>query len=335
MFHLEQVLSLRLLRELAESTAKGLARRDCFYDQFHYVNRRFVAEHFEQLAGLVVECVRPLRPGITVRDLTYVNDFVSPVNLANAHIYLNSGVKENKYGWHNDAIDRWLRPCYNLWIPLYPPSTLAQLDDQSLFDVLTPASCPTLYDADGSARCDYFWSTELLPAVDRQIVAKLVGLPLSSLDHYVYFSSSAGTQQVPLSELTPVPVVRPKLGDCYVFDSSNQHASGASGFERVGISIKFLVNNPELGFRVLPHSMVPVGWAGMFICWYDQFRTFSAYQDVIGLYIEREQSLLGQNSDKLECVRQFLLQVCAELTQLRHGDPGGGGTMTASGRGRV
>jgi hypothetical protein len=313
MFHLEQVLSMKLLRELAESTAKGLARRDCFYDQLHYVNRRFVAEHFEQLAGLVVEAVRQVRPGITLRDLTYVNDFVSPVNLSNAHIYVNSGVKENKYGWHNDAIDRWLRPCYNLWIPLYPASTLAQLDDESLFDVLTPASCPKLYDAQGSVRCDYFWSTQMLPPVDRQVVSRLVGLPLGSLDDYVYFNSSAGTQKVLLSELTPVSVVRPQLGDCYVFDSSNQHASGPSGFERVGISVKFLVNNPELGFRIFPHSMVPVGWAGMFICWYDQFRSFRAYQDVIDLYIEREQPLLEQNKDKLECVRDFLLRVGAEL----------------------
>jgi len=313
MFRLEQALSAKLLRELAESTAEGLARRDCFYDQFHYVNRRFVAEHFEQLAGLVVESVRPLRPGITTSDLTYVNDFVSPVNLANAHIYLNSDVKENKYGWHNDAIDRWLRPCYNLWIPLYPQSTLVDLDDQSLFDVLTPTSCPQLYDADGNVRCEFFWSTKLLPPADRQIVAKLVGLPLTSLDDYVYFNSSAGTEKIPLAELTPVPVVRPQLGDCYVFDSSNQHASGPSRFERVGISVKFLVKNPELGFRTLPHSMVPVGWAGMFICWYDQFQSFSAYRNVIDMYIEREQPLLEQNADKLECVREYLLRVCAEL----------------------
>jgi hypothetical protein len=162
-------------------------------------------------------------------------------------------------------------------------------------------------------RCEYFWSTKLLPPLDRQIVSKLVGLPPTSLDHYVYFNSSAGTEKIPLSELTPVPVVRPKLGDCYVFDSSNQHASGPSGFERVGISIKFLVNNPKLGFRTLPHSMVPVGWAGMFICWYDQFRRFSAYQDVVDRFIEREQPLLEQHSDKLECVRELLLQVCAEL----------------------
>src|SRR6185437_9347875 len=313
MFHRKQVLSTKLLRDLADSTARGLARRDCFYDQFHYVNRKFVAEHFEQLAGFVVESVRHLRPGITTRDLTYVNDFVSPVNLAYAHVYLNSDVKENRYGWHNDAIDRWLRPCYNLWIPLYPPSTRAELDDQSLFDVLTPVSCPPLYDADGNGRCEFFWRTQMLSPLDREIVSNLVGLPLTRLDDYVYFNSSAGTKKVPLSELTPVPVLRPQLGDCYVFDSSNQHASGPSGFERVGISVKFLVNNPELGFRVLPHSMLPIGWAGMFICWYDQFRSFRAYEDVIDMYIEREQSLLEKNADKLECVRELLLQVCAEL----------------------
>jgi hypothetical protein len=152
-FHLKQVLSAEFLRQLAESTAQGIARRDCFYDQLHYVNRRFVVEHFERLAGLVVNAVRELHPGITSRDLTYVNDFVAPVNLANAQIHTES--KDNKYAWHNDGIDRVLRPCYNLWIPLYRRAALNQLDDRSLFDVLTPAACPRLYDAEGNLRCGY------------------------------------------------------------------------------------------------------------------------------------------------------------------------------------
>jgi len=311
MFHLKQVLSPELLRGLAESTVAGLARRDCFYDQFHYVNRRFVAQHFQQLAGLVVEAVRELRPGITTSDLTYVNDFVAPVNLANAQIH--SDLKENKYGWHNDGIDRALRPCYNLWIPLYRRSALTALDDQSLFDVLTPVSCPPLYDASGNLRCGFFWSTAALAPPEREVVTKLVGVPAAKLDDYVYFNSSAGTEKIPLSQLKTVSVVRPRLGDCYVFDSSNLHASGPSRFERVGISIKFLVNNPKLGFEVLPHSMAPLGWGGMFICWYDQFRDFCAYQDVLDMYIRRERPLLEQNADKLECVRKVLLQVCTEL----------------------
>lgn len=311
MFHLKRVLSTEFLRELAESTAEGLARRDCFYDQFHYVNRRFVERHFEQLAGLVVESVRELRPGITTSDLTYVNDFVAPVNLANAQIH--TGVKENKYGWHNDGIDRALRPCYNLWIPLYRKSALAGLDDQSVFDVLTPASCPRLYHADGSLRCDFFWSAKQFSPCHREIIAKLVGVSLGNLDDFVYFNSGTRIDKIPVPEVTPVSVVRPQLGDCYIFDSGHLHASGPSGFERVGISLKFLVNNPRLGFRALPNSLLPIGWCGMFICWYQQFQSFSAYQDVLDTYIRQEQPLLERNADKLECVREVLTDVAGEL----------------------
>ncbi len=322
MFHLKSVFSAELLEELAESTVQGLARRDCFYDQFHYVNRRFVEKHFEELAGLVVESVRGLRPGITTSDLTYVNDFVAPVNLTNAQIHTQ--VKENKYGWHNDAIDRVLGPCYNIWIPLYRKSAITGLDGQSVFDVLTPASCPGLYHAGGGLRCAYFWSTRRHSPCDREIVSKLVGVPLTDLDDYVYFNVGAGIEKMSLSALTPVSVVRPQLGDCYVFDSSHFHASGPSTFERVGISVKFLVNNPRLGFRALPHGLMPNGWCGMFICWYHQSGSFSAYQDVLDTYIKGEQPLLERNADKLECVSEVLEEVSDELR-------GGMGRVTDSG----
>jgi hypothetical protein len=311
MFHLQQVLSTGLLSELAESTAEGLARRDCFYDQFHYINRRFVAKHFEELAGLVVESVSHLRPGITVSDLTYVNDFVAPINLVNGQIHTE--LKDNKYGWHNDGIDKMLRPCYNLWIPLWRRSALTQLDDQSLFDVLTPTSCPPLYDAAGNLRCAFIWNTRPLGPHDRDIVSKLLGVPLTHLDDYVYCATSWGTEKILNSEFNTVSVVRPQLGDCYIFDSSNLHASGPSRFERVGVSIKFLVNNPKLGFEVLPHFMAPLGWGGMFVCCYDQFRNFSAYQDLLPMYISREQPMFEQNADKLESVREVLLQARDEL----------------------
>lgn len=311
MFYLKRVLSVEFLKELAESTVQGLARRDCFYDQFHYVNRRFVEKHFEQLAGLVTESLRESRPGITTDDLTYVNDFVAPVNLANAQIHTE--VKENKYGWHNDGIDRVLRPCYNLWIPLYRKSALIGLDDRSVFDVLTPDSCPGLYHADGSLRCESIWSAKHLSRYDREIVSKLVGVPLTHLDDYVYFNNGTKIEKLSLLELTPLSVVRPQLGDCYVFDSRHLHASGPSAFERVGISVKFMVTAPKLGFRALPHAHVPDSWCGMFICWYHQFGSFSAYQDALDLYIQREQPLLERNADKLECVREVLMEVSDEL----------------------
>ena len=310
-FHLKQALSAEFLKELAESTARGLGRRDCFYDQFHYVNRRFVEEHFEKLAGLVVAAVSDVRPGVTTRDLTYVNDFVAPVNLANAQIHTR--VKGNKYDWHNDGIDRTVRPCYNLWIPLYRQSALGALDDQSLFDVLTPASCPRLYDADGELRQGVLWRTKAPSSLNREIASKLVDVPLDELDDYMYFHGGGKTEKIPLDELTPVSVVRPRLGDCYVFDSSYLHASGPSTFERVGISIKFLLNNPALGFRAMPQGAVPGGWLGMFVCWYGKQGGFSAYQEVLDMYIKHEQPLLQANADKLDCVRSVLLQVSSEL----------------------
>lgn len=314
MFHLRQALSAPFLKQLAESTAHGIARRDCFYDQFHYVNRRFVATHFEQLAGLVVEAVSELRPGITTRDLTYINDFVAPVNLANAQIH--SQYRNNSYVWHNDVIDHVLQPCYNLWIPLYRRSALAGLDDRSVFDVLTPASCPRFYDADGKLTCTFPWSPTMLLPFDREIFAKLVGVPTARLDDYLFFHTGEKTEKISPAELTPVSVVRPALGDCYVFDSSCLHATGPAAFERVGISMKFLVSNPKLGFRVLPHASSPFAqgaWWGMFIAWYEQRGSFSAYQEALDMYLMRERPLLERNADKLECVRAVLLQVAQEL----------------------
>lgn len=324
MFHLRQVLSAQFLQELAESTAQGIARRDCFFNQFHYVNRRFVAKHFEQLAGLVVDAVREVHPGITTRDLTYVNDFVAPINLANAQIH--SHLRNNKYVWHTDVIDRVFQPCYNLWIPFYRRSALSGLDDQSVFDVLTPASCPRFYDADGNYKYDNFpWSPDVLPPHDRELLARLVDVPAARLDHYVIFHDGQRTEKVAAAELTPVSVVRPKLGDCHVFSSKCLHASGPSRFERIGISIKFLVNNPQLGFRVLPHSsspLAPGGWWGMFVSWYERYGTFSAYKDVLHMYLERERPQLEMNADKLECVRSILLQIAHELGAQDRGDPG-------------
>jgi hypothetical protein len=61
-FQLKQALSSDFLRQLADSTVQGLARRDCFYDQFHCVNRHFVAEHFEELASLLVNSISELHP---------------------------------------------------------------------------------------------------------------------------------------------------------------------------------------------------------------------------------------------------------------------------------
>ena len=314
MFHLRQALSAQFLRQLAESTAQGIARRDCFYDQFHYVNRRFIATHIEQLAGLVVKAVSDLRPGITTRDLTYVNDFVAPVNLANAQIH--SQYRNNSYVWHNDVIDHVLQPCYNLWIPLYRRSALAGLDDRSVFDVLTPASCPRFYDADGKLQCTFPWSPTMLLPFDREIFAKLVGVPTARLDDYLFFHTGEKTEKISPAELTAVSVVRPQLGDCYVFDSSCLHATGPSAFERVGISMKFVVNNPKLGFRVLRHSSSPFangGWWGMFIAWYEQRGSLAAYQEVLDMYLMRERPLLERNADKLECVRAVLTQVAHEL----------------------
>jgi hypothetical protein len=311
MFHLRQVLSADFLRELAESTESGIVSRDCFYDQLHYVNRRFVLGHFEELAALVVRALRTLHPGITNRDLTYVNDFVAPVNLTNARIH--TADKQNKYGWHNDGIDAVLRPCYNLWIPLFRRSAFSGLDERSVFDVLTPATCPRLYDAGGNPKSSFLFGPSSHLPQSREVIAQLLNVPENNLEDYKFFHSGEKMEKIAVTELVPISVVRPTLGDCYVFDSSCFHASGPSDFERIGISIKFLVNNRQYGFRVLPHSALPLGWWGMFICWYDQYRNFSAYENVLETFIGGEQALLEQNADKLECVRDVLLEIARDL----------------------
>lgn len=311
MFYLKQVLSTHFLKQLADSTARGIARRDCFYDQFHYVNRQFVAQHFQQLAGLVVNAIGELHPGITVDDLTYVNDFVAPVNLSNAQIHTPH--VNNRYDWHSDGIDRVFRPCYNIWIPLYRNSALRNLEEISLFDVLTPAACPRLYDVDGNLKTSALWSVDEFMTLDRASVSKLMSMPVNELNDYMYFHDGKKIGKIARTELSPISVVRPALGDCYVFNSSHLHATGPSTFERVGISIKFVIHNPRFGFRVLPHFSFPLEWFGMFVSWYDQTGSFAAYEEVLDTYILCEQPLLEQNATKLECVRGLLLEVASEL----------------------
>lgn len=318
MIHLKQVLSRPFLRELAESSARGIENLDCFYDQCHYVNRRFVAKHREEFAALIIGAIRDFHPGITAADLTYVNDFLAPVNLANAQIAYTES-RENRYGWHYDSIDAVLRPCYNVWIPIYRQSALRRLDDLSIFDVLTPATCPKLYDSAGNPKCHFLWSSKRFLKHDRELLAALVGVPLATLDEYFYFHTGERTDKISAKDLTPLSVVRPTLGDCYVFDSSCLHASGPSSFERIGVSVKFLVNRPELGFRVLPHFAAPYepyvqhAWWGMFVSWYEKSGSFFAYEEVLDSYIARERHLLRQNAGKLECVRGVLRQAAEEL----------------------
>lgn len=314
MFTIKRVLSAEFLKDLVKSTAKGIESRDCFFDQLHYVNRHFIERHKPFLAGIVAKAISPLHPGITGDDLVVVNDFVAPVNLENAQIHARN--KGNKYDWHVDGIDRSVGPCYNLWIPVYPPSTLKKLDSQSLFDVIERRTMPELYLENGDPRANELSDPMKLP-VDGNLLCRYLGVSSQyTVRESVLLQCVTGKLELfPRAQLRPTCVVEPQLGDVFLFNSNQYHASGPSSFARIAISIKFLVKEPAHGFRLVSTLPYPhlTGWLGVFLGCYYQFGDFTSYREYLEPVIALQQASLRMNQDKLHSIHALLNAIHQEL----------------------
>jgi hypothetical protein len=314
MFKIKQALSTAFLKGLVKSTLAGIESRDCFYDQFHYVNRHFIEEHKPFLAGIVAQAIAHAHPGIAADELVVVNDFVAPVNLENAQIHTQD--QNNKYGWHIDGIDRSMGPCYNLWIPLYQNSALKNLDIQSLMDVLERSRNSELYLENGDPRAHALMDPLSLPAPAATICEYLGITSEYTLRQNVLLHCLNGRLELfPRARLNPTSVIKPQLGDVFVFSSNQYHASGPSSLPRIAISIKFLVGEARHGFRVRsPLSYSPLsGWMGVFLGSYYQFGDFTSYRKYLGPLIDLQQGTLAKNQAKLNCVHGVLSAIHKEL----------------------
>lgn len=314
MFNIKQALSNVFLKELVKSTATGIERRDCFYDQLHYVNRRFIEEHKPLLAGIVAQAIAPLHPGITTEDLQVVNDFVAPVNLENAQIHTHH--QNNKYDWHFDGIDRSIGPCYNLWIPLYSKTASRDLDFQSLMDVLERGKNPGLYLENGDPRAISLIDPLNLSVPTATICEYLgIGSEYTLRENLLLESITGKIELFPRAWLKPTNVIKPQNGDVFVFNSSQYHASGPSSAPRVAISVKFLVSEARHGFRirsVLPHAHL-AGWLGAFLGSYYQFGDFTSYRRFLAPLIALQRGTLEKNQARLNCIHGVLMAIHEEL----------------------
>lgn len=318
MIKLTQALSDDLLLQLVRSTLNGIATKDCFYNQLHYINRGFIDANFAQLTSIMAEGLADLHPGISADDIAYVNDFVAPVNLVDSAVRnVHPSNRGNKYQWHIDTIDQWFGPCYNLWIPLYRQQALAQLDDRSLFNVMDPEGLDELYDADGLPRTDQLADGANRPPGYLNIVEEFSGIDIDSLrQSFVYYDAKGKIGVLPKDQIYTQSVRRPDLGDAFIFQSNQFHASGPSKFERVGISIKFIVSNPQLGFKEYDSFRHPApmqGWEGVFTGCYAQFKDFTSFRKYLPECIANEQNMLHKNQHKLDNIASVLTDIESEM----------------------
>lgn len=317
MLHIKQALSADFIKDLIRSTIKGIEFKDCYYDQLHYINRNFIRLNSEFLTGIVLCALSRLYPKITADDLVYVNDFVAPINLQNARIHTNQ--KNNKYGWHVDGIDRSIGPCYNLWIPLYQNKLKCMLNNSSLFDVLEPENNPELYDENNEPKSGYLIDPDQLSEEGRYLTCKFLGITEKELLGGIIVPTKNGNIEIfPRKNLKLSEVVGPQLGDVYVFNSNQYHASGPSDVERIGISIKFLVRSTTFGFQkknfdLYSRQLPLANWESLFVGCYNQFGDFTSYEKYIGYLILNEQYALHANQDKLNCISNSLKKVYDEI----------------------
>jgi hypothetical protein len=315
---INKAISPQKLRELIRSTMSGIEAKDCFYNQFHYVNRHFIADNEDYLKDIMISALAANHPGITRDDLTYVNDFVAPVNLANGAIRPVGLLNEvNKYQWHNDTIDQWMGPCYNLWIPLYRQSALAKLDDRPLFEVMRFDDVPELYDENQFAKSNYLTDSETQPPDYLKVAAQFSGLDMASVaKSFLYYDEKGKIGVLPKSKVVSTGVVKPDMGDVYVFCAGQFHSSGPSDFERVGIAMKFLVKNPAQGFVYHDKYRYPapmMTWEGLFTGCHTQFGDFTTFLKYLPLSIASEKVELRKNQDKLDDICAVLQEIASEI----------------------
>lgn len=316
MLQLKKAIPNNLISDLVQSTILGLENKDCYFDQFHYVNRHFVDKNLEFFTTLIAKALNPKHPGITSSDLTFVNDFVAPVNLENAQIH--TGRKDNKYDWHIDGIDRVMGPCYNLWIPLYRKSALKKSDDQSLFDVMEKKNVPGLYTEKGEAKTYFFIDPLALSKEEFLLAQDYLNTSEKTLTESVVLYCLNGKSEVfPHDKFKLTSVTSPEIGDAYLFSSSEFHSSGPSEFERVGITLKFIVNNAEQGFKHISNENRMIrplaGWDNLFLGCYFQFGELTSYQKYIDLCIGWEREQLESHEKEVNCVLSVLREIQQEI----------------------
>ena len=318
MYKLENAISNDILTGLIDSTITGIENKDCFYNQLHYVNRAFVETHFNELADVVVAGLAKVHPGITRNDIAYVNDFVAPVNLENSAVRPVTVVnQENKYAWHIDSIDQWMGPCYNLWIPVYRQQALPSLDDRALFEVITTDDMPELYDDNRFPKTDHLTDGASQHPMHLSVVQDFTGVDVPQLKNSMIYHDAKGKVHTFLkNQIKTTAVVKPEMGDAWIFQASQLHSSGPSQFERIGLAMKFIVTNPELGFKEQTEFRYPApldGWEGLFAGCYAQYKDFTSYKKYLDLCIQGEQVELRSNQDKLDNIVSVLREIKAEL----------------------
>lgn len=317
MDRLEQVIPKDIIKGLISSTLEGLKSGDHFYDQFHYVNRKFIDQNLDVFSSIVADAIEKDHPGVTASDLAYVNDFVAPVNLDNAQIHTRH--KTNKYEWHVDGIDRSIGPCYNLWIPLYRKSALANLDDRSLFDVLERNNVPELYQPNGDPVAVQLYDGQREDEKMLAVAQQFIGVSKDEMSRSVFYHCKSGKMKIiPKNKLNKTSVIRPIIGDAYIFNSSQIHSSGPSDFERIGISIKFIVKNPKHGFRKVMNenraqSLPLTSWGSLFVGCYDQFEDFTSFKNYIDFCIMDEKVMTARNQSKVDSVKTVLEEIMLEV----------------------
>lgn len=314
MIKIERLLPNSVCKELIQSTINGIKDKNCYYDQLHYVNRKFIARNYDFISEIVVSNLQNIMPGLKPSDLVYVNDFVAPVNLENAQIHTQD--KSNKYGWHIDGIDRSIGPCFNLWIPFYRKAALKNLNNQSLFNVIERGSSPLLYKENGDPKANYIIYPEELRPDQIDVVCRFLDISKKSLMESIILPCLNGRIEIiPKDALIQTEVIKPQLGDGFIFASNQYHASGASSFERIGISIKFLVSNEKFGFRDLGRggSLPLSSWHSLFLGCYDQFGDFKSYENFIDYCILGEQAALNDNQLKLDSISHVLEEILSEI----------------------
>ncbi|MEI5640040.1 MULTISPECIES: hypothetical protein [unclassified Pseudoalteromonas] len=323
MLKLDKAIPHELLLALVRSTIRGVEAKDCFYNQLHYVNRRFVEAHSDELLNIVVDSLSEIYPGICQGDIAYVNDFVAPVNLQNSAVRPVTELnKENKYQWHVDSIDQWMGPCYNLWIPLYRQSALENLNEQPLFEVMTSEEVPSLYGKNNVPKTNFLVDGATQAPDYLALAGEFTGVDVETLRHsYLYHDAKGKIAVLPKSEMTSTSVVQPELGDAYLFRANQFHSSGPSKFERIGIAMKFIITNPKYGFKEHDEFRFPppfAGWEGLFTGCYAQFKDFTSFKKYIDFSIVGEQVELRRNQDKLNNICAVLSEIEEELTHFIH-----------------
>lgn len=318
MLKLDKPISDRLLLGLVRSTITGIEKKDCFYDQLHYVNRQFIESHSDEFLDIIIDGLKDIHPGLSRSDIAYVNDFVAPVNLENSAVRPVSELnKENKYQWHIDSIDQWMGPCYNLWIPLYRQKALEKLDETPLFEVMTSEEVPSLYDDEAFPKTNFLIDGATQSPDYLSVAQEFTSQDMNTLTQsFLYYDAKGKIATLPKDKMKTSCVVKPSLGEAYIFRANQFHSSGPSKFERIGIALKVIITNPKFGFKEHDHFRYPppfAGWEGLFAGCYAQYKDFTSFKKYIDFSIVGEQVELRKNQAKLDNINTVLREIEHEM----------------------